>query len=261
MDLATIIGIITGLLCIVSAVFMGPAPIAFLNLPSVLIVIGGTIATTFVRFPMGIVFSTMKVVRNAFVAKLSPIPKLIEEIVGLAEKSRRDSLLSLENAPVSDSFLEKGVQLCVDGTEPEVVRSTLRTELEALIERHKRGQRIFRGMGASAPAFGMIGTLIGLVNMLVKMDDPSAIGPQMAVALLTTFYGALIANLICIPIADKLAERSAVEMQSKEIVIQGIMGILAANHPGIVRERLLSFIEPKSRAQVIAQTSRQRKAA
>jgi len=261
MDLATIIGMVTGLLCVVSAVFMGPAPVAFLNIPSVLIVIGGTIAATFIRFPMGIVFSTMKVVRNAFVAKLSPISTLIEEIVGLAEKSRRDSLLSLESVPVSDSFLKKGVQLCVDGTEPEVVRSTLRTELEALIERHKRGQRIFRGMGASAPAFGMIGTLIGLVNMLVKMDDPSAIGPQMAVALLTTFYGALIANLVCIPVADKLAERSAVEMQSKEIVIQGIMGILAANHPGILRERLLSFIEPKHREQVIAHTSRRRQAA
>ncbi|MFH1142986.1 MAG: MotA/TolQ/ExbB proton channel family protein [Candidatus Eisenbacteria bacterium] len=260
MDMATIIGILSGVSLILASIATGPSPIIFLNIPSVLIVIGGTVATTFIRFPMRIVFSTAKVMRNAFVDKHNPVPDLIEEIVRLAEKSRRDSLLSLESVPISDSFLAKGVQLCVDGTEPEVVRSTLRTELEAVIERHKRGQRILRSMGTSAPAFGMIGTLIGLVQMLTKMDDPSAIGPSMAVAILTTLYGALIANLICIPMADKLSERTTVEMQGKEIVIQGIMGILAANHPGIVRERLLSFIEPRTRDRVASQTSRRQAA-
>jgi len=260
MDLATIIGIIAGGVLIASAIFMGPTPLAFLDVRSVLIVLGGTVAATFVRFPIAIVFSTMKVVRNAFVDRLKPAPALIEEIVRLAEKSRRDSLLSLENVPIGDPFLEKGIQLCVDGTEPEVVRTTLRTELDAILERHQRGQRIFRGMGISAPAFGMCGTLIGLVQMLVQMDDPSAIGPSMAVALLTTLYGALFANLVALPIADKLGERSTIEAQSREIVIQGIMGILAANHPGIVRARLLSFIEPRSRDRVIAQTSRRRAA-
>jgi len=260
MDLATIIGILAGSYLVISAIIMGGSPQSFISPQSLLIVVGGTIAATFIRFPMAIVFTTLKVVKNAFIHKLKAPADLIEEIVKLAEKSRRDSLLSLENVEISDPFLNKGIQLCVDGTEPDLVRATLRTELTAIVERHQRGQRIFKGMGSAAPAFGMIGTLIGLVQMLSGMDDPGSIGPSMAVALLTTLYGSLIANLICLPIADKLAERSKSEVQSKEIVIQGIMGILAANHPGIVRARLLSFIEPRFRQVVIDKTSRPRAA-
>lgn len=260
MDLATLIGIFAGILLIGSAIFMGPSPMAFVNAPSVLIVVGGTVAATLVRFPLKTVLITFKVAANAFVDRVPQPYALIHKIVELAEKSRRDSLLSLENVPIEDEFLKKGIQLCVDGTEPEVLRETLRTEMDGIVERHKRGQRIFKGIGAAAPAFGMIGTLIGLVNMLVKMDDPSAIGPQMAVALITTFYGSVIANLIALPIADKLGERSSLELQNKEIVIHGIMGILAANHPRIVETRLVSYLEPKVREHVTAM-SKQRKAA
>jgi chemotaxis protein MotA len=195
---------------------------------------------------------TMKVAGNAFFDKVDPPFALIRKIVELAEKSRRDSLLSLENVPIDDVFLKKGIQLCVDGTEPEVLRETLRTEMDGIINRHKQGGRIMRGIGDAGPAFGMIGTLIGLVNMLLQMDDPSTIGPQMAVALLTTFYGSFVANLLALPIADKLAERSTQELQNKEIVIQGIMGILAANHPRVVETRLVSYLEPKAREQAAA---------
>jgi chemotaxis protein MotA len=258
MDLATIIGVVAGLYLIGAAIVMGGSPLIYVNLPSVLIVLGGTLATLLIRFPMPVLLSTVKVVRNAFVDQLRPPGELIEEIVQLAEKSRRDSLLSLESVPVHDPFLEKGIQLCIDGTEPELVRSTLASELEATLERHRRGQRILKAIASSAPAFGMIGTLIGLVQMLTMMDNPDAIGPGMAVAILTTLYGALIAYLIALPMADKLAERSAQEMQSKEIVIHGIMGILAANHPLVVRSRLIGYLDPKSRPAVIEHTSRRR---
>ncbi len=247
MDLATIIGLVSGTILVLSAIMMGPSPVAFINMPSILIVFGGTIAATFIRFPMNVVFSTFKVAGNAFSEKVKPPVELIAKITELAEKSRRDSLLSLENVPIEDEFLKKGIQLCVDGTEPEVLKETLKAEMDGIIGRHQRGMRIFKGMGSAAPAFGMVGTLVGLVNMLLKMDDPSAIGPQMAVALLTTLYGSLIANLIALPIADKLGERSEMEIQSKEIVIQGIMGILAANHPRVVETRLLSYLEPAMR--------------
>jgi len=260
MDLATIIGLVLGLILIGSAIGTGPAPMAFVNMPSVLIVIGGTIAATLVRFPLKVVLSTFRVAANAFRDKVEPPFALITKVVELAEKSRRDSLLSLENVPIEDVFLKKGIQLCVDGTEPEVLRETLRTEMDGIVERHKLGQRIFRGLGDAAPAFGMIGTLVGLVNMLVKMDDPSQIGPQMAVALLTTFYGSMIANLFALPIADKLGERSTLELQNKEIVIQGIMGILAANHPRVVETRLVSYLEPSVRGQVM-EMSKKTKAA
>lgn len=258
MDLATIIGIVAGVYLVAASIFMGGSPLLYLNAPSMLIVLGGTLATMLIRFPFSVLLSTVKVVRNAFVDRLRPPTELIEEIVRLAEKSRRDSLLSLESVAIKDPFLNKGIQLCIDGTEPDLVRTTLSSELASTLERHQRGQGILKAAAGAAPAFGMIGTLIGLVQMLASMDDPRTIGPAMAVAILTTLYGALIAYLIALPLADKLADRSAREAQSREIVIQGIMGILAANHPSIVRARLLSYIDPRSRQEVIERTSRRR---
>jgi len=261
MDIATLIGLIAGILLVSSAVMMGPSPLVFINPPSVLIVFGGVVATTLIRFPLKTVLITFKVAANAFVDKVQPPYALIQKIVELAEKSRRDSLLSLENVPIEDTFLKKGIQLCVDGTEPEVLRETLRTEIDGIIARHKTGQQILRAMAEAGPAFGMIGTLIGLVQMLVGMSDPSTIGPSMAIAVLTTLYGSILANLFCIPLADKLAQRSALETQNKEIVIQGIMGILAANHPRVVETRLVSYLEPKVREQITAASQQKRAAA
>lgn len=260
MDTATLIGIIAGCLLIGSAIVLGPAPMTFINMPSVLITFGGAAAAMFIRFPLRTVSNTFVVTGKVFIDKVEPPDRLIPQIVRLAEKARRDSLLALEDAPIDDVFLKRGIQLCVDGTEPQAVRETLRIEIDAAIDRHKTGQRVLRGLGESGPAFGLIGTLIGLVQMFVGMTDPDTIGPAFAVAVLTTLYGALLANLFCLPMADKLAQRTAQEMQNKEIVIQGIMGIMAAQHPRLVEARLLAFLEPKARDQATT-AARPRRAA
>jgi chemotaxis protein MotA len=261
MDIATLIGVISANLLVLSAIGMGPNPLVFINVPSILITFGGATAATFIRFPLKTVLGTFKVAARAFIDKVDQPYTLIQKIVELAEKSRRDSLLSLENVPIDDVFLKKGIQLCVDGTEPEVLRETLRAEIDGIIARHKLGQQVLRGLADSGPAFGMIGTLVGLVQMLMAMSDPSSIGPAMAVAILTTLYGSMLANMFCIPLADKLAQRTSLETQNKEIVIQGIMGILAANHPRVVETRLVSYLAPKERDQIAAASQQKRAAA
>jgi chemotaxis protein MotA len=250
MDLATILGIALGTILVGGAIFMGPSAAAFVNVPSMLIVVGGTIAATLIRFPLSTVLATVNVIKNAFLFQLQPPHELIKTIVGLAEKARRESFLALENVEVPDPFLARGIRFCVDGTEPEVVSSLMTTEMNNVVERHRRGQRILKGMGTSAPAFGMIGTLIGLVQMLVQMDDPSKIGPSMAVAILTTLYGAVMANMFFMPLADKLAERSNEELLNRQIIIHGIQAILAGHHPRVIEAGLLGYMDPKSRAQV-----------
>lgn len=261
MDTATIAGVAAGILLISAAILMGPAPMTFVNMPAVLITFGGAAAAMFIRFPLKTICNTFVVTGKVFVDKVDPPDLLIPQIVKLAEKARRDSLLALDSVPIDDVFLRRGIQLCVDGTEPETVHETLRIEIDAAINRHKTGQRVLRGLGESGPAFGLIGTLIGLVQMFIGMNDPSTIGPAFAVAVLTTLYGALLANLFCLPMADKLAQRSAQEMQNKEIVIQGIMAIMAAQHPRLVESRLLSYLEPKARDQATTAARPRRTAA
>lgn len=243
-DRSTIVGLIVGVAVIAWAIILGPTESAFVDLPSMMIVFGGTIATTLIKFPLRTVLSTFQVARHAFVEKIPPPVQLVQALSRLAEAVRRDSLLAMEKVPVQDPFLRRAIDLCMEGTAPEAIEGALRVEVAAVLERHERGQRIFKGMGQSAPAFGMIGTLIGLVQMLRNMDDPSKIGPSMAVAVLTTFYGAVTAYLIFNPIADKLLERSRAEMLNREIVIQGILGILSGHHPRMVERRLHGLLEP-----------------
>jgi len=251
MDIATVLGIVAGIVLIASAIILGGNPIIFWNLPSVLIVIGGTIATTFIKFPLSSIFSTFKVVKKAFFQNpLSP-EKIISEIVELAKKARKESILALEKVEISDPFLKRGIQLAVDGVDPALIREILDTEINFRKARHKEGQKIFKGMGASAPAFGMIGTLIGLVQMLTKMQDPKSIGPAMAVAILTTLYGALLANLVFLPIADKLELRSEKEILIMQMMVEGVLSILAGDNPNIIEQKLISFISPKLRELVV----------
>ncbi|MBU1701850.1 MAG: MotA/TolQ/ExbB proton channel family protein [Candidatus Eisenbacteria bacterium] len=247
MDIATVIGICLGIFLIGGSIAIGPSPIAFANAPSAMIVIGGTIAATLIRFPLASVLRTSSVAKNAFLYKAQAPDVLIKTIVSLAEKARRESFLALEDEKVDDAFLARGIQFCVDGTEPDVVANLMVTEMNQVIGRHQNGQKILKGMGAAAPAFGMIGTLIGLVQMLVKMDDPSKIGPSMAVAILTTFYGAFMANLLFLPMADKLAGRTAEEMLNRQIIIHGIQSILSGHHPRVIEAGLLGYMDPKSR--------------
>lgn len=249
MDIATVAGIGLGFVLIVVAILLGGSPAAFFNAPSLLIVLGGTVATTFIRFPMPVVKRTAQVIRNAFFEKTEPVEQMIRQIVELSELARRESVLALDNVEIDDDFLRKGVQLAVDGTDPALIRQILNTELVAVLDRHKTGAKIFRGMGESAPAFGMIGTLIGLVQMLMAMDDPKSIGPAMAVALLTTMYGAIIANVVAIPIADKLAHRTNNERLIKQVCIQGIDGIMSGTHPRVIEEKLVTFLAPAVRDQ------------
>jgi len=247
MDIGTIIGIISGLALVISAILMGGELKTFIDFPSMLIVFGGTLATTLIKFKVSTVFSTFSVVKKAFNDPKHNYEMLIDEIVRTAQKAKREGLLGLEDVQMSSEFLNKGVRMAIDGLEGPIIDSVMKKEMSFVRQRHKTGQGIFKGMGNSAPAFGMIGTLVGLVQMLTNMSDPSSIGPAMAVALLTTLYGALLSNVIFLPIADKLGMKSDEETLTMEIVIEGISSIVNGIHPSMVEDKLHAFVEPKLR--------------
>lgn len=249
MDIATLLGVIVGLGAIGWGMTAGGSLSTFWDLSSVAITLGGAVAGTLIAFPFSRLKEIFKIGRKAFIDSEADPETVIATLVSFAEKARRDGLLALEDEAqqLEDPFLQKGIQLVVDGTDPELVRSILEIELSFLEERHKQGQSVFDTLGFLAPAFGMIGTLIGLIQMLKNLSDPSTVGPNMAVALITTFYGALIANLICIPIASKLRVRSSEEILLKEVIIEGILSIQAGENPRIVREKLEAFLSPVRR--------------
>ncbi len=249
MDLATVIGIAVGTALVVGTVLLGHSPLIFVNVPSLMLVFGGTLAVTFIRNPLSAVLGTVGVVGKAFTTRLPQPSALIEEVVFLSRKARKDSLLSLEKAEIDDPFLAKGVLLCVDGLEPAQIRGILETEIAFTSARHKRGQEILEGIGAAGPAFGMIGTLLGLVQMLTSLDDPRSLGPAMAVALLTTLYGALLAYLFALPLADKLKVRSREEVLNMTVCVEGVLGIVQGDHPSSIDERLRAFIGPGGRTR------------
>jgi len=251
MDLATIIGMLAGAGVVFIAIFLGGSLSQFIDVPSVLIVIGGGMAATLIRFPLaGVLTAFGTGGRVAFTHKKINPRELIEEITGLADIVRRNGPLGLENAVVTDNTLAKGVQYIADGYEPLFIRESLERERDLYLERLSEGQRIFKALGDAAPAFGMIGTLVGLVQMLANMDDPSAIGPSMAVALLTTLYGAVVANLIALPVADKLDAKLNVEEINQTLVIDGVMQIRESKSPNLIREMLIAYLPEKARAEM-----------
>ncbi|MTI47997.1 flagellar motor protein [Sporosalibacterium faouarense] len=252
MDLATAIGFLTGFGFIIWGITNSGSLITFYNFASIVIVLGGTIAATFVSYPLKKVLATLKVVKNAFTTKNDMPNDVINKIIELANVARKEGLLALEEAgeEINDDFLKKGILLIVDGTDPELVRNILETELTFMEDRHKEGQGIFESMGTYAPAFGMIGTLIGLINMLKTLNDPSTVGPKMAVALITTFYGSVLANLLFIPIANKLKGRSREEIMMKELMVEGLLSIQAGENPRIIEEKLLTFLSPDMRKAI-----------
>jgi chemotaxis protein MotA len=207
MDIATLIGLVGAFGLVVTTIFMGGNAAGFIDIPSVVVVIGGTFAVTFVMFPMGVVVNAIKVGMKTLLFKSNDAQEIIRLIGTLSETARRESLVALEKVNIEDHFLKKGVMLVVDGSSESLVRSVMEIELEFMKQRHRQGQAVFKGMGTMAPAFGMIGTLIGLVNMLSNLSDPASIGPAMAVALLTTFYGAVMANVVFLPMAVRSRER------------------------------------------------------
>lgn len=249
MDLGTVIGLFGGAALILLAVLMGGSALVFLNLPGLLIVIGGTLATAFIKFSMSDVINSVKVAMKAFINKNEAPEALINTMVGLASIARSEGLIALENRDPGENFARKAVMYLVDGYEQEAIQEILKQDILQTVHRHTIGQNLFKGMGDAAPAFGMIGTLIGLVQMLSGMSDPKTIGPAMAVALLTTLYGAMIANLVCLPLADKLALRSQQEQINKSLVIVAIRGIGEGVNPRILEESLKPFLSPDKRTE------------
>jgi chemotaxis protein MotA len=213
----------------------------------VLIVLGGTLATCFIKFSMKDVINSVKVVMKAFMVKLDSPDELIEKLVKFSKIAKKEGLIALENQQAGDDFSAKAVRYLSDGLDEKLISEMLDKDIRKTIQRHMIGQNVFRGMGSSAPAFGMIGTLIGLVQMLASMSDPSSIGPAMAIALLTTLYGAVVANLVCLPIADKLALRSQQEQENRQIIREGAIGIAQGMSPMVLEEALKIYLAPKDR--------------
>jgi len=252
MDLTTFVGIIAGITLVGTAIQMGGSVRSFIDIPSIMITIGGTIAATLINFRIDDIKNVLRVTKIAFTRRPPQLTAVIMQIISLAELARREGLLALDNSldKVKDDFLRHGLQLVVDGVDATVIREILETDLDAIEERHKMGRKLFDQMALFSPAFGMIGTLIGLIQMLRNINNPSAIGPGMAVALVTTFYGALLAYLVFIPISGKLAVRASEEALEKQILIEGILAIQSGDNPRIVEEKLRAFLPPAIRAKV-----------
>ena len=252
MDLATIIGIVSAFALVFTAMTFGGSIVMFVDPASILIVIGGTIGVTLINYPMRDVLKLFSIIKHTFIYKISPVGKVIAQFVEFATKARREGILALESAmkDIDDPFLAKGLQLTIDGLEPGSIKEIMETEIDYISERHRLGAEIFMTMGTFAPAMGMIGTLIGLVQMLQNMSDPSSIGPAMAVAILTTFYGAVMANMIFLPMSGKLKNRSSEEVMIKEITLNGILSIARGDNPRVIEQKLHSFIPPAMRQSV-----------
>jgi chemotaxis protein MotA len=247
MDVATLLGVLLGSGLVFGAILMGGSAILFVNVAGLLIVVGGCFSALFVKFPMKTVLLTFKVTAKAFLEKTQDLQALIDEIAEVATINRRDGTLALENYETDQPFLGQAISYLVANVEPEFIEASLMNDTKILKERHDTGQDIFKSLGASAPAFGMIGTLIGLIQMMASMSDPSQIGPAMAVALLTTFYGALLANLVFLPFADKLAIRSKHEVLVRQLIVDGIIAIIKGQAPSVLKECLQTYLPPKVR--------------
>jgi len=249
MDIATLVGIVLSFALVLSAILMGGSLSIFINVPSMMIVIGGTIGATMINYPLPDILKVVNVVKKAFFTKNMKANELIAQFVELAGIARREGILALETkiGEMDDEFMIKGIQLSADGLEPAAIKEILDTEIEAIQDRHKLGAEIFTTLGTFAPALGMIGTLIGLVQMLQTMSDPSTIGPAMAVALLTTFYGAVMANILFLPIAGKLKNRSSEEVMMKDLMTEGIISIAKGENPRVIEQKLNAYLPPQLR--------------
>ncbi|MDE5415881.1 flagellar motor protein MotP [Alkalihalobacterium chitinilyticum] len=259
-DILTVIGIFVGISVLLLAIFSNSGPsgvVFFIQIASILIVFGGTIAATVINFTIADVKLLPKVFMEAFRHEEHDLNKLIDTFVDLSGKARREGLLALEAGleEVEDPFIKKGVLLAVDGIEPDVIKDIMMAEVVAMEERHRKGRAIIVKMGEYAPAWGMIGTLIGLVLMLQNLNDPSTLGPNMAVALLTTLYGTVLANLVFLPIASKLENKTEEEVFVKQIIVEGVIGVQSGQNPKILEEKLSAFIPKGKKVNVNEETS------
>lgn len=249
MDLTTVVGMLIAWILVIGGMATGGSLGAYVDLPSLLITIGGTVGAVIASFPGDKLKAMGGVLKSAFVSKEPNLLGMVQTIVSFAEKARREGLLALE-ADVSEldnEFMKKSIQLVVDGTDPELVKAILDTEIGVREDRHLSNKAILDSMAELAPAYGMIGTLIGLIAMLGNLQDVSALGPGMAVALITTMYGSMVANMFAGPLAKKLAARSAQQIVAMELMVEGILAIQAGENPRIVEEKLKVFLPPKLR--------------
>jgi len=245
-DIASLIGVVGAFVLILWAILMGGSITQFVDVPSVIMVIGGTVMAILANFPLPKVIGMIGVLKKAFLGKDVDPAHYIEKLVKYAEIARKEGMLALEEPAEQEEndFLRKGLRLAVDGNDPQLIQKIMENDIAKMEARHQEGKKILEAGGTFAPAFGMIGTLVGLINMLAGLDDPSSIGAGMAVALLTTFYGAILANVVFLPLAGKLGLRSAEEMLIREMIIEGVMGIQSGDSPRIVEEKLKSFLKP-----------------
>lgn len=247
MDIGTIVGIVLGFGLIANAIIMGGNAAGFIDPPSLMIVVGGTFAATLMSFPLEEFTKAMKACAKAFTSKRTMPEEVVETIIRIAEISRREGLLALERVETTNILLKKAMQLIADTAEPELIRSTMAIEISSMQKRHGINIAVLSKMAELGPAMGMLGTLIGLVQMLANLSDPSSLGPAMAIAILTTFYGTMIANLLFGPMAVKLQSRSAQEALNLQIIFEGAISILENNNPRFVYEKLSSFLPPSIR--------------
>jgi len=236
---------------IAAAIVLGGSAGMFVNVPSIIVVVGGTMGVVLSQVSLGEFLGSFKVGLRAFLHKSTPANLLITEALDLAETARKDGVLALEEKEISDPFLNMGVGLCIDGHPTEVVQNMLSKSINLELDRQKMGILMFKSAGEAAPAMGMIGTLIGLVQMLSNMEDPKSIGPAMAVALLTTLYGAIIANAIALPIAAKLKAVSADEKLNKLLILESIDGIQQGTNPRVLQQILNNYL-PENKREVAA---------
>ncbi|OYD26364.1 flagellar motor protein PomA [Oceanimonas baumannii] len=249
MDLATLIGLIGGLAFIAMAMVLGGSITMYVDVPSIFIVFVGSLFVVMMKFNLGQFLGAAKVAGKAFMFKLEKPEDLIERVVQLADAARKGGFLALEEAEITNPFLQKAVNMLVDGHDQAVVKAALEKDIDLNSERQEQGAKIFRALGDVAPAMGMIGTLIGLVAMLANMDDPKAIGPAMAIALLTTLYGAMLANMIALPIADKLDLRSEEERLNRTLIMDAVLGIQDGQNPRVLQGLLENYLAENKRTK------------
>ncbi|WP_368652352.1 flagellar motor protein MotP [Ornithinibacillus sp. 4-3] len=246
-DLLTPIGITLGFMMIAMAIVTSAGitgVVAFVDVASILIVVGGLFGSLMINFKgdeMKMFFGVMK---EAFSKTDQKLPDLIRLFVRLSERARREGILALENEleEVEDPFIKKGILLAVDGLEPEVINDIMNAEIIAMEERHAKGRSVVEKAGEYAPSWGMIGTLIGLILMLGNLQDPSTLGPNMAIALITTLYGTVLANLVFLPMASKLENKTGEEVFIRQIIIEGVIGVQSGQNPRVLEEKLSAFL-------------------
>lgn len=244
MDRGTLLGLLLGLTLLGVAIAAGPTARIFFHWPSLVVVFGGVIASTLIRFPLRNVRSAFHVASRAFFTHSSDAREVVYTMVGMSQRARREGLLALEKELPADSFLAQGIQMVIDRLPPEEIRARLSAEIQSTQERHTTGQDIFRFIGTSAPSFGMVGTLIGMVQLFASMDSPEKLGPAMSLSLLSTLWGAVVAYLFAIPISGKLELRSREEAQTRALMLEAVMCLRDEMNPGQVEERLNAFLAP-----------------